>query len=68
MEKTAFSFDDEVKVGDKTVKIADTVSVYSSLSQTFIDLDRALSFYDKFEIYLDKSIDDGGKVRFVVAK
>lgn len=63
-----FSGSDTVKAGDWLMTISTDVQVYNETTETWTTLAAAKSFADNFTVYYDKTPQEGGKVRLIVAE
>ncbi len=68
VSRTDFSGEDSVKAGGKVVEIAEDVQVYIDSTDRYDTLARARGFAKSFEIYIDRTPEQGGKVRMIIAK
>lgn len=67
IDLTEFDGSSGVKTKDGYYDLADNVGVYVSSRNEFISLQSAKANYSSFQVYANKSAEDGGKIRMIIA-
>lgn len=67
VELSAFDGTTGVKTKDGYYALADNIGVYVTARNEFISLQSARANYTSFRLYANKSAEDGGKIRVIIA-
>ena len=67
VELSAFDGSAGVRTRDGYYELADDIGVYVTERREFISLQNAKSNYSSFRVYANKSAEDGGKIRVIIA-
>ena len=67
VELSAFDGTTGVKTKDGYYALADNIGVYITARNEFISLQSARANYTSFRLYANKSAEDGGKIRVIIA-
>lgn len=68
VDLAAFDGSTGVRTSDGYYELADDIGVYVSARREFISLQSAKSNYSSFRIYANRTAEDGGKIRVIVAE
>lgn len=67
VELSAFDGSAGVRTRDGYYELADDIGVYVTERREFISLQNAKSNYSSFRVYANRSAEDGGKIRVIIA-
>ena len=67
VDLAAFDGSSGVKTKDGYYALASNIGVYISARNEFVSLQNARSNYTSFRLYANKSAEDGGKIRMILA-
>lgn len=67
VDLSSFDGSTGVRTQDGYYELADDIGVYVTERREFISLQNAKSNYSSFRLYANRSAEDGGKIRVIVA-
>lgn len=67
VDLSSFDGSTGVRTKDGYYELADDIGVYVTQRREFISLQNAKSNYSSFRLYANRSAEDGGKIRVIVA-